>query len=170
MYSSLSQTRSDVKMVQSLVPIWEEEYERSGTPEAAKSPIISKPLPEIVLRRFLHGLEYEVALSELCTELEKTHPSDVSAIEGDKLLEKSIRILTNSDETLTLLEHHRHNCPSQDSLRCPKDECKSIPSQCISLPHKQEDVLYEKIPEIDLLKSDSEQSLSVMRDNANKEV
>ncbi|KAJ6694315.1 hypothetical protein OIU85_005038 [Salix viminalis] len=35
MYTSLSQVHSDVKMVQSLIPIWEEEHERTGTNECS---------------------------------------------------------------------------------------------------------------------------------------
>ncbi|KAA8545128.1 hypothetical protein F0562_019983 [Nyssa sinensis] len=50
MYSSLSQTHSDVKMVRSLIPIWEEEYERTGMHDTAMPPDPGKPLPEDVLR------------------------------------------------------------------------------------------------------------------------
>ncbi|KAJ0014338.1 hypothetical protein Pint_19855 [Pistacia integerrima] len=50
MYTSLSQTRSDVKMVQSLIPIWEEEYERTGMCEAAMPPDPCKPLAQDVLK------------------------------------------------------------------------------------------------------------------------
>ncbi|KAJ9131444.1 hypothetical protein P3X46_035102 [Hevea brasiliensis] len=63
-YTSLSQTCSDMKMVQSLIPIWEEEYERSGLHEIAKPPDPGKPLAEDVLKTLLHDLEFERKLKE----------------------------------------------------------------------------------------------------------
>ncbi|XP_058193390.1 DNA polymerase zeta catalytic subunit isoform X2 [Rhododendron vialii] len=68
MYSSLSQTRSEVKMVQSLIPIWEEEYERTGMHDAVFLSDTGKPLPEDVLRILSHGLEFENKLMEMCNE------------------------------------------------------------------------------------------------------
>ncbi|KAG5521159.1 hypothetical protein RHGRI_033645 [Rhododendron griersonianum] len=68
MYSSLSQTRSEVKMVQSLIPIWEEEYERTGMHDAVFLSDPGKPLPEDVLRTLSHGLEFENKLMELCND------------------------------------------------------------------------------------------------------
>ncbi|KAL5566065.1 hypothetical protein UlMin_029229 [Ulmus minor] len=56
-YTSLSQTRSDVKMVQSLVPIWEEEYERTGVHEVGIHSDPYKPLPEHVLKTLSLGPE-----------------------------------------------------------------------------------------------------------------
>ncbi|KAK9291641.1 hypothetical protein L1049_019590 [Liquidambar formosana] len=72
MYSSLSQTHSDVKMVQSLIPIWEEEYERTGMHEAAIPPDPGKPLPADVLKTLSHGLEFENKLVALCSEAENS--------------------------------------------------------------------------------------------------
>uniref|UniRef100_A0A2N9FNZ4 Uncharacterized protein n=1 Tax=Fagus sylvatica TaxID=28930 RepID=A0A2N9FNZ4_FAGSY len=54
-YSSLSQTHSEVKMVQSHVPIWEEEYERTGMRDVAMPSDPSKPLPDDVLRTLSLG-------------------------------------------------------------------------------------------------------------------
>ncbi|KAL6964778.1 DNA-directed DNA polymerase [Sarracenia purpurea var. burkii] len=82
MYSSLSQTCSDVKMVQSLIPIWEE-YERTGKHDVASLSDPGKPLPGDVLRILSHGLEFGSKLVELCNEAE----NDSSCI----LLEKDVR-------------------------------------------------------------------------------
>ncbi|KAK4424650.1 DNA polymerase zeta catalytic subunit [Sesamum alatum] len=57
-YAPLSQSHSDVKMVQSLIPIWEEEYERNGVPEAIP-PDSHKPLPQDVLRILSDGVDFE---------------------------------------------------------------------------------------------------------------
>ncbi|KAI8027476.1 DNA polymerase zeta catalytic subunit [Camellia lanceoleosa] len=80
MYSSLSQTSSDVKMVQSLIPIWEEEYERTGIHEVALLSDPGKPLPKDVLRTLSHGLEFENKLMELCHEAD----NDSSCIPFEK--------------------------------------------------------------------------------------
>jgi hypothetical protein len=59
-------------MVQSLVPIWEEEYERTGMRDVAMPSDPSKPLQEDVLRSLSLGLEFENKLIELCGETENT--------------------------------------------------------------------------------------------------
>nr|XP_011466294.1 PREDICTED: DNA polymerase zeta catalytic subunit isoform X2 [Fragaria vesca subsp. vesca] len=73
MYTSLSQTRSDVKMVQSLIPIWEE-FERSGIHEAAISSNAAKPLPEDVLRTLSLGPEFNEKLVKLHFDTESYLP------------------------------------------------------------------------------------------------
>ncbi|PKA58464.1 DNA polymerase delta catalytic subunit [Apostasia shenzhenica] len=60
--TSLSQ--SDVRMVQSLIPIWEEECERSGIQEETKHISPNRPLSQSVLRSFLHGIDYNRTLCE----------------------------------------------------------------------------------------------------------
>ncbi|KAF3951336.1 hypothetical protein CMV_023003 [Castanea mollissima] len=70
-YSSLSQTCSEVKMVQSLVPIWEE-YERTGMHEVIMPPDPGKPPPQDVLKTLSLGLEFENKLIELCGEAENS--------------------------------------------------------------------------------------------------
>lgn len=64
-YTPLSQTCSDVKMVQSLIPIWEEELERSGTqgPVAFHDP--GKPLPEDGLKMLSDWPDLEKILAYL---------------------------------------------------------------------------------------------------------
>ncbi|XVF06076.1 hypothetical protein REPUB_Repub06bG0017200 [Reevesia pubescens] len=71
-YTSLSQTCSDVKMVQSLIPIWEEEYERTGMHETALPSEPDKPLSEDVLKALSLGLGFENKLMELCSKVEET--------------------------------------------------------------------------------------------------
>ncbi|XP_068495573.1 DNA polymerase zeta catalytic subunit isoform X2 [Phaseolus vulgaris] len=70
MYSSLSQTCSDVNMVQSLVPIWEEQQKRTGIHEATMPSDPGKPLPEDVMKLFSVGLDFEKKFIELCSEAE----------------------------------------------------------------------------------------------------
>uniref|UniRef100_A0A2N9IM45 DNA polymerase n=1 Tax=Fagus sylvatica TaxID=28930 RepID=A0A2N9IM45_FAGSY len=87
-YSSLSQTHSEVKMVQSLVPIWEEEYERTGMRDVAMPSDPSKPLPDDVLRTLSLGLEFENKLIELCGETENTlalNPLEKNATDEEAL-------------------------------------------------------------------------------------
>ncbi|KAG6430350.1 hypothetical protein SASPL_108415 [Salvia splendens] len=57
-YVSMSQTPSNTKMVQSLIPIWEEEHAANGvTKVTLLDP--EKPLPRDVLRDLLGGAEFE---------------------------------------------------------------------------------------------------------------
>ncbi|XP_017436158.1 DNA polymerase zeta catalytic subunit isoform X3 [Vigna angularis] len=69
MYSSLSQTCSDTNMVQSLVPIWEEQQKRTGIHEATMPSGPGKPLPEDVMKLFSVGLDFEKKFIELCSEV-----------------------------------------------------------------------------------------------------
>ncbi|XP_057778168.1 DNA polymerase zeta catalytic subunit isoform X2 [Salvia miltiorrhiza] len=57
-YVSMSQTPSNTKMVQSLIPIWEEEHEANGVTEVMLLDP-EKPLPQDVLRDLLGGAEFE---------------------------------------------------------------------------------------------------------------
>ncbi|XP_054790438.1 DNA polymerase zeta catalytic subunit isoform X2 [Prosopis cineraria] len=70
MYSSLSQTRSDVQKVQSLVPIWKEQQERTGIYEDTITRDTGKPLPEVVMRSLSGGLDFEKKFVEMCCEAE----------------------------------------------------------------------------------------------------
>ncbi|KAL0413081.1 UNVERIFIED_CONTAM: DNA polymerase zeta catalytic subunit [Sesamum radiatum] len=81
-YAPLSQTHSEVKMVQSLIPIWEEEYERNGVPDAIP-PDSHKPLPQDVLRILSDGLEIE-KLMEVRDIAESSSLSTPEPIESSK--------------------------------------------------------------------------------------
>ncbi|XP_010674733.1 DNA polymerase zeta catalytic subunit isoform X5 [Beta vulgaris subsp. vulgaris] len=72
MYTSLSQTRSDVRMVQSLVPIWEEEFERSGVHEAEILADPGRPSPQDVLRTMSNGVEHVDNLKGLYSKEESS--------------------------------------------------------------------------------------------------
>ncbi|CAN6575672.1 unnamed protein product [Malus baccata var. baccata] len=71
MYTSLSQTCSDVKMVQSLIPILEE-CERTGIHEAAIPPDPAKPLAEEALKTLSVGLEFDNKLIKAHSEAESS--------------------------------------------------------------------------------------------------
>ncbi|KAL8553803.1 hypothetical protein ACS0TY_002187 [Phlomoides rotata] len=62
-YAPFSQTHSNMKMVQSLIPIWEEEYERNGVTEVILFDP-EKPLPKDVLRNLSDGVEFENFIEE----------------------------------------------------------------------------------------------------------
>ncbi|KAK7397203.1 hypothetical protein VNO78_18370 [Psophocarpus tetragonolobus] len=86
MYSSLSQTCSDVNMVQSLVPIWEEQHKQTGIHEATMLSDPGKPLPEDVMKLFSVGLDIEKKYNELCSEVE----TSLFCTPGKKLRETDI--------------------------------------------------------------------------------
>ncbi|XP_059648523.1 DNA polymerase zeta catalytic subunit isoform X2 [Cornus florida] len=108
MYSSLSQTCSDVKMVQSLIPIWEE-YEGSGIHEAAIHYDPGKPHPQDVLKTFSHGLEFVNKLTELCSEAENS--SSCNPFEKDASPVPSIRSSTDGGNMFGLgIVHSKSDC------------------------------------------------------------
>ncbi|PHT98415.1 DNA polymerase zeta catalytic subunit [Capsicum chinense] len=68
-YMSVSQTCSQEKMVQSLIPIWEEEFARNGVYEVGLPPDPGKPLQDDVLKTLSHGIGYEEILMELSNDV-----------------------------------------------------------------------------------------------------
>ncbi|VVA94379.1 unnamed protein product [Arabis nemorensis] len=77
MYNSLSQVQSDTKMVQSLVAIWEEEYERTGVyDDAPIPPDPGKPSAADVLKTMSHYVGFENMLKEMHHEVGLS-PSDM---------------------------------------------------------------------------------------------
>ncbi|KAG2322148.1 hypothetical protein Bca52824_015361 [Brassica carinata] len=74
MYNSLSQAQSDTKMVQSLVAIWEEEYERTGVYDAAIPPDTGKPSAADVLKTMSHYIGFENMLKEMYHEVGISSP------------------------------------------------------------------------------------------------
>lgn len=102
-YTSLSQTRSDVRMVQSLVPIWEEEFERSGVHEAEILADPGRPPPQDVLRTLSNRVEYEDKLNMLCN---KADINSLTAFENVKMvsthcqIEESISVGTGNQSSI----------------------------------------------------------------------
>nr|XP_019706389.1 DNA polymerase zeta catalytic subunit isoform X1 [Elaeis guineensis] len=141
MYTSLSQTKSDVKMVQSLIPIWEEEYERSGPQEAVNFADASKPHPEDVLKGFLLGLEHENALSNLFLEAQKSFPLNISAVKEDKRLEEYITSFSDIAKTLTPIEHQRLSSPCSGPLKHSEKKNDKGMSSSEPSSQKNEDTL-----------------------------
>ncbi|KAJ4753536.1 DNA polymerase [Rhynchospora pubera] len=90
MYTSLSQTTTDVKMVQSLIPIWEE-FMRSGLQEA-NVPDAGKPQPETVLASFMNNSEYHKIISKLNLEKD-TSLINLSPTEEAERIEQCIQSL-----------------------------------------------------------------------------
>ncbi|KAF8394525.1 hypothetical protein HHK36_020735 [Tetracentron sinense] len=123
MYSSLSQTRSEVKMVQSLIPIWEEEYERTGIHETMISPDPSKPPPENVLRTLSHGHEFENTLMDLCREAETC--SQVTPREDAEKFMQSIKSLADLGDLVELGKLVNFNNFDAESLKHSKERKKN---------------------------------------------
>ncbi|XP_010511693.1 PREDICTED: DNA polymerase zeta catalytic subunit-like isoform X3 [Camelina sativa] len=79
MYNSLSQAQSDTNMVQSLVAIWEEEYERTGMHDAPIPPDPGKPSAADVLKTMSDYAGFKTKLKEMHNEVELS-PSDMNPI------------------------------------------------------------------------------------------
>uniref|UniRef100_A0A1J3GRC6 DNA polymerase n=1 Tax=Noccaea caerulescens TaxID=107243 RepID=A0A1J3GRC6_NOCCA len=87
MYNSLSQAQSDTKMVQSLVAIWEEEYERTGVYDAAIPPDPGKPSAADVLKTMSDYVGLGIMLKEMHHEVglspSEIKPTAVSSAGSD---------------------------------------------------------------------------------------
>ncbi|KAJ4968098.1 hypothetical protein NE237_014799 [Protea cynaroides] len=118
-YSSLSQTCSDVKMVQSLIPIWEEELERTGMCQTSMSPDPSKPLPQNVLRTLSNGLEFENTLLDLCEKAENLC-QDIQLGESEEFVQ-SIRSLTEVGNAVESAERVSSYNSQEESSKCVKE-------------------------------------------------
>ncbi|OMO99194.1 hypothetical protein COLO4_13444 [Corchorus olitorius] len=136
-YTSLSQTSSDVKMVQSLIPIWElvlqEEYERTGMHETALASDPDRPLPEDVLKILSLGLGHENELMELCGKVEDTLCSNESGFEHSVVPSAEEEYLVgptnmNSKHTIPRAEVNLPGSLSQHCEPCEK-EMNAAPSE-----------------------------------------
>jgi len=124
MYTSLSQTTEDMKMLQSLVAVWEvcfllylctcatkmliiakplcyclQELEHLRLSEETKYTDLGRPSREEVLKDFLHGIKYESALSMLFSQ-DKPH-SKGSTTEESERLERCFKSLSDIVGTVT---------------------------------------------------------------------
>ena len=124
MYTSLSQTTEDTKMVQSLVAVWEvcfllylctcatkmliiakplcyclQELEHLRLSEETKYTDLGRPSREEVLKDFLHGIKYESVLSMLFSQ-DKPH-SKGSTTEESERLERCFKSLSDIVGTVT---------------------------------------------------------------------
>ncbi|CAI9261304.1 unnamed protein product [Lactuca saligna] len=100
LYSSLSQTLSDVRMVQSLIPIWEE-FERTGMHMETISSDPGKPSPHDVLNILSNKVDLENKLLELC-EVEDSLPC--TPVETERMNSQCIRSPVADAEALRLLD------------------------------------------------------------------
>ncbi|KAL6896569.1 hypothetical protein ACP4OV_007141 [Aristida adscensionis] len=125
-YTSLSQTTADMKMVQSLVAIWEE-LESLRLSEETKHTDLVRPSREEVLKSFLHGIKYESVLSMLSSQEEGSHHK-VSTIEESERLDRCFRSLTDIVGTVTFSQDdYCENINSGNSVDTQNDKQNSSP-------------------------------------------
>ncbi|XP_021898705.1 DNA polymerase zeta catalytic subunit-like [Carica papaya] len=140
MYNSLSQTGSDVKMVQSLIPIWEEEYERSGMHEPTVPPESGKPLPGDVLKTLSLDLGFENKFAELCNEAEEI----LTLSQSD---EKPVQSMASSadEENFSALAHVNPDNTNLQVLHCSREKniLRSLSTQGLQCEDKIDGTLSE---------------------------
>ncbi|KAJ8772040.1 hypothetical protein K2173_027217 [Erythroxylum novogranatense] len=124
-YTSLSGGHSDVKMVQSLVPIWEEEYERTGIHGSVMLPDPSKPHPLDVLKTLSHDLEFDRKIKHWCNKLvdnEFSTPNNLEALVSmttPNNLEALVSITTSSNkENVVKCENLIYKGDGVESANC----------------------------------------------------
>ncbi|KAH7676747.1 DNA-directed DNA polymerase protein [Dioscorea alata] len=129
MYASLSQNLSDVKMVQSLIPLWEEEYKRTGTQEAVKSLDSTKPLPRDTLELFRRGLEYDKAFSEMLSEHHPYITHKEITPEMKMKFAEYIKTFSDIDRAIRFVQHTWASC-SGEPLRQPRGDERNVGLSC----------------------------------------
>ncbi|XWS42404.1 hypothetical protein CRYUN_Cryun16bG0011700 [Craigia yunnanensis] len=146
-YTSLSQTCSDVKMVRSLIPIWEEEYERTGMPEIALPSDPDRPLSEEVLKALSLGLGFENKLMELCSKVEET-------LSGNELGFEHSVMVSADEENLVGPTHINSKHTVLQALRCLKEQnllgslsqhCKPCEKEMKAASSEEKDVCPERL-------------------------
>ncbi|XP_039129242.1 DNA polymerase zeta catalytic subunit isoform X3 [Dioscorea cayenensis subsp. rotundata] len=129
MYASLSQNLSDVKMVQSLIPLWEEEYKRTGTQEAVKSLDSTKPLPRDTLELFRRGLEYDQAFAEMLSEHHPYITHKEITPEMKMKFAEYIKTFSDIDRAVRFVQHTWASC-SGEPLRQPRGADRNVGLSC----------------------------------------
>ncbi|KAM0893040.1 hypothetical protein ACQ4PT_025368 [Festuca glaucescens] len=134
-YTSLSQTTTNTKMVQSLLAIWEE-LEHLRLLEEKRPADIGRPPRNVVLKSFLHGIKYESALSMLDSKEEGPHK--VSVTEDSENLEKCFKSLTDIIGTITFSQNDNcHNVdgdnPAQRTSQLLDEHEKHVDAEALGL-------------------------------------
>ncbi|CAL5084607.1 unnamed protein product [Urochloa decumbens] len=167
MYTSLSQTTEDTKMVQSLVAIWEE-LEGLRLLEDTKYADLCRPLRQEVLKDFLHGIKYESALSVLVSQEEPNRK--VSTMEQSERLERCFKSLNHIVETVTFSQdEYCGNIDIGNSADMQNDKpCASLYSE--SLKQIGQTISPERNSEYLVSASVAQRTLSQLSDEGEKQV
>ncbi|KAJ0256178.1 DNA polymerase zeta catalytic subunit [Hirschfeldia incana] len=121
MYNSLSQAQSDTKMVQSLVAIWEEEYERTGVYDAPISPDPGKPSAADALKTMSHYIGFENILKEMYHEVGMSSPDMKPAAASSAVSVMHAKPETTDLQALSHMVGTRSEFPASEKLS-PLDE------------------------------------------------
>ncbi|KAF8098172.1 hypothetical protein N665_0272s0038 [Sinapis alba] len=121
MYNSLSQAQSDTKMVQSLVAIWEEEYERTGIYDAPIPPYPGKPSAADVLKTMSHYIGFENMLKEMYHEVGMSSPDMKHTAVSSSVSEMHAKPETTDLQALNHMVGTRSEFPASEKLS-PLDE------------------------------------------------
>ncbi|CAL5085351.1 unnamed protein product [Urochloa decumbens] len=167
MYTSLSQTTEDTKMVQSLVAIWEE-LEGLRLLEDTKYADLCRPLRQEVLKDFLHGIKYESAFSVLVSQEEPNRK--VSTMEESERLERCFKSLNHIVETVTFSQdEYCGNIDIGNSADMQNDKpCASLCSE--SLKQIGQTISPERNSEYLVSASVAQRTLSQLSDEGEKQV
>lgn len=102
--------------------LFSQEVEHLRLLEETKPADPGRPLREVVLKSFLHGIKYESALSMLCPQEEEPHHK-VSTIEESERLERSLKSLTDIIGSVTFSQNdHCNNIVGDNSVGTQKEK------------------------------------------------
>ncbi|CAF2062420.1 unnamed protein product [Brassica oleracea var. botrytis] len=121
MYNSLSQAQSDTKMVQSLVAVWEEEYERTGVYDAPIPPDPGKPSAADVLKTMSDYIGFENMLKEMYHEVGMPSPDMKPAAVSSDVSEMHAKPEITDPQALSHMVGTGSEFPASEKLS-PLDE------------------------------------------------
>ncbi|CAN4108758.1 unnamed protein product [Withania somnifera] len=152
-YISPSQTCSQEKMVQSLIPIWEEEFARNGMHEVGLPCDPGKPLRADVLKTLSHGIGYEELLMELSNDVKVS--SDMLQSTNSSINDGNIANIGHCGSLNSIREPSRCSEEGlfQDHVVVKREETDACPKQLLA---DQLEATVSMVPSQDVKASDQD--------------
>ncbi|KAG6482273.1 hypothetical protein ZIOFF_058904 [Zingiber officinale] len=142
-FTSFSQSKCEVKMVQSLVSIWEE-FERYGVQEMTKPLELTQPHPEYVLEKFVQGLQYDNLLSSSLAAMYQSFPENAPSEDGKKL-KMHIESQTRTDVSCRFKQCQMRSTILGESMDNHEGNNTSNMPHCLPSDDKEDTLLRVKV-------------------------
>ncbi|XP_074569666.1 uncharacterized protein LOC141826323 [Curcuma longa] len=158
-FTSFSQSKCEVKMVQSLVSIWEE-FERYGVQEMTKRLELTQPHPEYVLEKFVRGLQYDNLLSDSLATMHESFPENALASDSGEKLKVHIESQTRTDVYGTSKQCQNRSTVLGEFTDNHEGNNTSNMSHCLPSDDKEDILLHAKVSDAHELRTGKKISFS----------
>ncbi|XP_074555935.1 DNA polymerase zeta catalytic subunit [Curcuma longa] len=158
-FTSFSQSKCEVKMVQSLVSIWEE-FARYGVQEMTKRLELTQPHPEYVLEKFVRGLQYDNLLSDSLATMHESFPENALASEGGEKLKVHIESQIRTDVYGTSKQCQNKSTVLGEFTDNHEGNNTSNMSHCLPSDDKEDILLHAKVSDAHELRTGKKISFS----------